>query len=73
MADAALRSDATLAEWLAAHARAVSARRLTLDVIGGTVVAVAAALGRPLGSPVLLAVALCVVRFGAWAAVVSGT
>lgn len=67
MADAAFSPDATLPEWLAAHARAVSARRLALDLAGGGLVALAAALWRPPGWPALLGAGLCFTAFGAWA------
>lgn len=61
------RSDATLGEWLSAHAREVSTRRLALDVGGGALAAFVVALWRPTGWPALLGAALCFVAFGAWA------
>ncbi|GJG85464.1 hypothetical protein tb265_06450 [Gemmatimonadetes bacterium T265] len=67
MVNTALRSDATLAEWLAARAQAVTPRRLALDLLGGGLAVGAAALWRPRGWPALLAVGLCFVAFGAWA------
>lgn len=68
MAHTAARTDGTLAEWLAAHAQSVSERRLTLDVLGGTLTAGAAALWRPFGWVPLLGAGLCFAAFGAWAA-----
>lgn len=67
MAPAVPHADGTLGEWLAARARAVSPRRLALDVGGGGTGALLAALWRPPGWPALLGAALCFVAFGAWA------
>jgi len=67
MTPPALRSDATLGEWLSAHARAVGGRRLALDIGGGTLAALVVTVWRPTGWPALLGVALCFVAFGAWA------
>lgn len=63
----AVRSDATFPEWLSAHARAVTGRRLALDLLGGGLVVAAAVLWRPKGWLAVLAAGLYVAAFGAWA------
>lgn len=68
MAPSVLHDDATLGEWLSAHARDVSTRRLVLDVGVGGAGALLVALWRPVGWPALLGAALCFVAFGLWAA-----
>lgn len=67
MTPSAHHADATLGEWLTAHARAVSPRRLALDVVGGGLVACLVALWRPAAWPALLGASLCFVAFGVWA------
>ncbi len=67
MVHTALRSDATLPEWLSAHAHAATERRLALDLGGGGLLVAAAVLWRPRGWPTVLAAGLCFAAFGAWA------
>lgn len=67
MPDTVVRPDPTLTEWLAARARAASARRLALDVAGGALAVVGGALWRPRGWPAVVAAGVCFAAFGAWA------
>lgn len=67
MADTVVRPDRTLPESLAAHARAVSARRLAFDVFGGALAVVIGGLWRPRGWPAVVAAGLCFAAFGVWA------
>jgi hypothetical protein len=66
MMNPALRPDASLAEYLAARARAASDGRLVVDVIAGCCAALGVGLWRPAGWLVLLGASLCLAAFGAW-------
>ena len=67
MPDTTARPDPTLTESLTAHARAVSGRRVVLDLVGGALAVMAGALWRPRGWPAVVAAGVCFVAFGAWA------
>jgi hypothetical protein len=66
MMNPALRPDASLAEYLAARARASTDGRLVADVIAGACVVIAVAAWRPTGWLCLIGAAACFVAFGAW-------
>src|SRR5206468_10546098 len=66
MMNPALRPDASLAEFLAARARAASDGRLVVDVTVGCCAAVGVAAWRPVGWLALLGVSVCLAAFGAW-------
>lgn len=66
MMNPALRPDASLADYLAARARASSDGRLVVDVILGACAAIAVAAWRPAGWLCLIGAAACFVAFGAW-------
>lgn len=58
--------DASLPEFLAAHARHASDARLAADVIGGMSAALAVIYWQVPRWEVLLSIALCFLAFGAW-------
>lgn len=66
MVAAELPSNASLAELLSARARRTPRDRLALDVIGGLLVAAAAAWARPSGWVVVVAAAACFAAYGVW-------
>src|SRR5206468_12684784 len=66
MMNPALRPDASLAEFLAARARAASDGRLVVDVMAGCCAALGVAAWRPVGWLALLGVSTCLAAFGAW-------
>ena len=66
MMNPALRPDASLAEFLAARARAASDGRLVVDVFVGCCGVLGAAAWRPIGWLGLLGVSVCLAAFGAW-------
>lgn len=67
MAPAAVRPEASLADFL--HARALSAApsRLILDLVGGALVAGVALWARPAGWTVLASAGSCFSMYGVWA------
>jgi hypothetical protein len=66
MMNPALRPDASLAEFLAARARAASDGRLVIDVMAGCCAALGVGLWHPAGWLVLLGASLGLAAFGAW-------
>jgi hypothetical protein len=66
MVAAELPSNASLAELLSARARRTPRDRLALDVIGGLLVAAAAAWARPSGWVVVVSAAACFAAYGVW-------
>ena len=66
MMNPALRPDASLAEFLAARARAAPDGRLVVDVIVGSLAALGVAAWRPSGWLALVGVAVCLAAFGLW-------
>jgi hypothetical protein len=59
-------SEANLADFLAARARAASDGRLVADVVVGAVALLGLVMWRPVGWVSLVGVALCLTAFGAW-------
>lgn len=57
----------TLPEFLRARARASTARRLVLDMVGGGAIAVVALWAKPPGWAVLTSAASCFAMYGVWA------
>ncbi|MEP6732332.1 MAG: hypothetical protein ABJE10_16925 [bacterium] len=66
MVNSAFRSDANLAEALAARARTRSDGRLVLDVIGGVAAASALGIWRPAFWILPFCAAICFTSFGVW-------
>ncbi len=62
----ALRPDASLFEFLAQRARSASIRRLSSDLVAGTVGASASLWWRPSATLVLVSLSLCFFAYGAW-------
>lgn len=66
MVAAELPSNASLAELLSARARRTPRDRLILDVVGGLLVAAAAAWAQPSGWVVIAAASACFAAYGVW-------
>ncbi len=67
MVAAELPTNASLPELLSARARRTPRDRLALDIVGGTLIAAAAAWARPAGWLALAAAAACLASYGVWA------
>jgi hypothetical protein len=66
MSESRAESDLSLTEFLSSRARHSSDARLALDVAGGFVVAVAAALWHGPGWRLITPAAVCFLAYGAW-------
>lgn len=62
-----LPANASLAELLSARARRTPRDRLALDIVGGVLIAIAAAWARPGGWVAVASAATCFAAYGVWA------